>query len=33
MGVNLSAEAIKLNGYALGGAIEDGDGRNEVEAF
>lgn len=33
MGVNLSAEAIELNGYALGGAIEDSDGGNEVEAF
>lgn len=32
-GVNLSAEAIELNSHALGGAIEDGDGGDEVEAF
>ncbi|MBD1918341.1 MULTISPECIES: hypothetical protein [Cyanophyceae] len=33
MGVNLSAEAIELNGHALGGGIEDSDCGNEVEAF
>jgi hypothetical protein len=33
MGVNLSTETVSLNGHALGGAIEDGDRRHEIEAF
>ncbi|MBD2234815.1 hypothetical protein H6G07_24890 [Phormidium tenue FACHB-1052] len=33
MGVNLSAEAIKLNRHALGGAIKDGDGGDQIQAF
>jgi hypothetical protein len=33
MGVNLSTETVELNGHTLGGAIEDGDRRDEIEAF
>ncbi len=33
MRVDLSAETIELNGHTLSGAIQDGDGGNEVETF